>query len=150
MIHFNLRKGILTCGYFILFIASGIHVSAACTNTNNNLNEVAQPFLTGTSPYESHTQGMCIAENYIVWTRTSDSDSSETTYVILDLKSKEEKGHYTFHTGHSNSLTYNSKKKELAVVTDGYVYLFDFNDGKMTQKDSFALSVHGCKVAYTV
>ena len=62
MIHFNLRKGILTCGYFILFIASGIHVSAACTNTNNNLNEVAQPFLTGTSPYESHTQGMCIAE----------------------------------------------------------------------------------------
>ena len=94
MIHFNLRKGILTCGYFILFIASGIHVSAACTNTNNNLNEVAQPFLTGTSPYESHTQGMCIAENYIVWTRTSDSDSSETTYVILDLKSKEEKGHY--------------------------------------------------------
>ena len=52
MIHFNLRKGILTCGYFILFIASGIHVSAACTNTNNNLNEVAQPFLTGTSPYE--------------------------------------------------------------------------------------------------
>ena len=44
MIHFNLRKGILTCGYFILFIASGIHVSAACTNTNNNLNEVAQPF----------------------------------------------------------------------------------------------------------
>lgn len=148
MIHFNLRKGILTCGYFILFITSGIHVSAACTNTNNNLNEVAQPFLTGTSPYESHTQGMCIAENYIVWTRTSDSDSSETTYVVLDLKSKEEKGHYTFHTGHSNSLTYNSKKKELAVVTDGYVYLFDFNDGKMTQKDSFALSVHGCKVAY--
>lgn len=94
MIHFNLRKGILTCGYFILFITSGIHVSAACTNTNNNLNEVAQPFLTGTSPYESHTQGMCIAENYIVWTRTSDSDSSETTYVVLDLKSKEEKGHY--------------------------------------------------------
>ena len=82
MIHFNLRKGILTCGYFILFIASGIHVSAACTNTNNNLNEVAQPFLTGTSPYESHTQGMCIAENYIVWTRACLKNKSCTKHIF--------------------------------------------------------------------
>ena len=65
MIHFNLRKGILTCGYFILFIASGIHVSAACTNTNNNLNEVAQPFLTGTSPYGLELRILILAKQHM-------------------------------------------------------------------------------------
>ena len=148
MTSFNLKKKLFICSCLVLLFIPVPHASAACVNTSDNLNKVAQPFLTGTTPYEPHTQGMCIAENYIIWTRTSDSDSSETTYVVLDIKTGNEVGHYTFHTGHSNSLTYNSKKKELAVVTDGYVYLFKFKDGELTQKDSFALSVHGCKVAY--
>lgn len=144
----RIQKKLIFCGCLILLVFSKQYISAACVNTNDDLNEVAQPFLTGTSPYEEHTQGMCIADDYIIWTRTSGSDSNKTTYVVIDIKTGEETGHYSFHTGHSNSLTYNSKDKELAVVTDGYVYRFYFDKGKITKKDSFSLPVHGCKVAY--
>ena len=106
-------------------------------------------FLGGQDLYHHTSQGMCVAGDYVVYTRFN-TDSDATTYVIIDIKTKKEVAHYDFHTLHSNSLAYNPDTHQVVVASRQHAFVFDFNTdtGEMTPVDDIVLS-HNCpKIAY--
>ncbi len=144
-----MRK-IFSYALIIAILASFIlplSVSAAFQHESKDITSDATRVFNLNGKYRSSTQGMCVADHYLVVTRWS-SNSKPTTYVVLDLETGKEVGHYDFSTGHSNSMAYNAAKNEIAVVTDGKAYLFDFSDGVMRKKESISVGNHAVKVAY--
>lgn len=139
-------KRAIIASFFLLLIFP-FSVSAGFQRENSDLTKSAARIINLNGKYRSGTQGMCIAEHYLVVTRWS-NNSSATTYMVIDLKTKKEVGHYEFYTGHSNSMTYNPEKKEIVVVTDGRAYRFSFENGVMQKKDSISIGNHSVKVAY--
>lgn len=97
--------------------------------------------------YGLSSQGFCSAGDYYIYTRYS-SDSSSTTYVVIDKSTMKEVGHYEFSTIHSNSLTYNPDKQEVVAVTKSHAFVFSFIDGKLELLHDFIMNHNCCRIAY--
>lgn len=104
-------------------------------------------FLAGNNYYGLSSQGFCSAGDYYIYTRYS-SDSSPTTYVVIDKATMKEIGHYEFRTIHSNSLTYNPDTQEVVAVTKSHAFVFDFIDGKLYLKYDYLMNHNCCRIAY--
>lgn len=97
--------------------------------------------------YGKTSQGMCVAGRYIIYTRFN-SDYEQTTYVVIDAMTRREAGRYSFHTLHSNSLTYNPEKKEIVCVSKKHAYVFSFKDHRMRLLRDVVMNHNCCKIAY--
>lgn len=117
------------------------------TFCNDSLYNLKEFFIVDPDYYHHTSQGMCIAGNYIIYTRF-DSESSPTTYVVIDIKTRKEVAHYDFYTEHSNSLTYNPDLQEVVAVTNSKAYVFSFANHVLKLKTTHYLN-HNCpKIAY--
>lgn len=131
--------------FFLLF--PKITYAAYC-NPDTELSHGMDPYFIAQSNYYGHTsQGMCVAGDYIIYTRFR-SDSLPTTYVILDAKTKKEIAHQEFKTLHSNSLTYNPDTKEVVSVSKNHAYVFSFKKHTLTLEHTYILNHNCCKIAY--
>lgn len=93
------------------------------------------------------SQGMCIAGNYIIYTRYS-SDSTSTSYVVLDKEKGTVLGHYDFNTRHSNSLTYNPAAGHVVCVTNKHAYVLALEGSQLRMVADLTMPKNFCKVAY--
>ncbi|MCD8019422.1 MAG: Ig-like domain-containing protein [Clostridiales bacterium] len=123
---------------FVLTLLAPVNANALCVSST-----VLQPVAKYT--HSGGTQGMCIADGYCIEAQTN-SDYAKTHYVIYNLENDATTDFY-YSTKHSNSLAYNAKRQEIACVSDGVVYLFHFENGKMSYKSTRKLSEHFVKVS---
>ena len=105
-----------------------------------------RPFIQSRA-YRKTSQGMCVAEDCIIYTRF-DNDWSETTYVILDLQTRKEIAHYDFRTGHSNSLAYNPYTRQLVAVSNRHAYIFRFENHVLTLQQDITMVRNCPKIAF--
>ncbi len=118
-----------------------------CTSDRELSADMERFFRGGETLYHRSSQGMCVAENYVIYTRY-ESDSSPTTYVVIDANTGQEVAHQDFMTRHSNSLTYNDDTSQVVSVSQKHAYVFSFRNGKMYLQKDYRLS-HNCpKIAY--
>ncbi len=112
------------------------------------LGDSLHPFLRpGTGMYRRTSQGMCVAEDYIIYTRY-DQDWEKTTYVILDIKTQRELAHYDFDTLHSNSLAYNPYTRELVAVSKRHAYIFQLRGRRLTLVRDIIMTRNCPKITY--
>lgn len=123
-----------------------VHAQNFCHE--ETLSESMNPFfIPPQGYYASASQGMCIADDTIIYTRYS-SDDEKTVYVILDIMTGKELGHQEFDTLHSNSLTYNPAKQELVCVSKSRAFIFSYIDKHLELVDTVYMN-HNCpKIAY--
>ncbi|MBR5046947.1 MAG: hypothetical protein IKX76_01795, partial [Eubacterium sp.] len=117
------RAGLLLLTLTLLFGISA-NSNAYCLKDTELADDLKACFLPKGNYYGPQSQGFCFAEDSVIYTRYT-ADYATTTYVILDAKTMEEKNCQSFHTLHSNSLTYNSKSKEVVCVSQNVKDSFD-------------------------
>ena len=141
-----MRKTIFVLLLLFLFFPKTTY--AAYCNSNTELAQAMNPFFVVNNDYYGHTsQGMCVAEDTIIYTRFR-GDYLPTTYVILDKNTKKEIAHQEFNTLHSNSLTYNPDTKEVVSVSKNHAYVFSYKKHTLTLEHTFILNHNCCKIAY--
>ena len=93
------------------------------------------------------SQGVCVAGRYVIYTRYS-SDDDTTSYVLLDKEKGTVASHYDFHTGHSNSLTYNTETGKVVTVSSGHAYVFSLEGSSLRLLADLRTPRNFCKIAY--
>ena len=85
------------------------------------------------------TQGMCIAEDYLIVTVHEDTELDGRLYVI-DIENKTVVGYVDGVTGHMNSVCYDADNKLVCVTgvaeTPSYIHRYSFISGVLTYVDS--------------
>lgn len=138
------------CFFGCLFFGTkGVHAETFCYSGTELGDNIERLYYAPDDWYHHTSQGLCVAGHYVIETRYQ-AESVPTTYVVLDLNTMKEVGHYDMKTEHSNSLTYNPDKHELVCSNNSKVFLMDFDEssGKITYKKSIGIN-HNCpKIAY--
>lgn len=132
---------------FLCMFALKVDGYAFCFEGHDYITDDQKCIFHGNNLYQSGTQGMCVADHYMIYTRWS-SNYSATTYVVVDLETKKEVGTYDFYTSHSNSLTYNPDTKQIVCAYGGQVYFLGFHDGELYYEGSTWISHNSPKIVY--
>ena len=91
------------------------------------------------------TQGMCVADGYLIVTRFK-TDADPTIYYVIDIASKTVVGRYTYNTDHSNCLTYGNGY--IYTAYSRTLYKIPFSDGIMGEMQTLTLPISVTALAY--
>lgn len=104
------------------------------------------------SEYASTTQGMCVADHYIVSSMLDGASSGNVVYYVFDINTGKlvDKQYEKNINTHSNSITYNSDEKTIVVAggQERCFDIFDFDDGKLTYRERIGTSKVINKIVY--
>lgn len=105
------------------------------------------PFLTfkDISDGRVSTQGMCVADGYLIITKFK-SDSDATRFYVIDIENREYVSYYEYMTGHSNCLAYGNGN--IYIADSSNVYVIPFSNGVMGTMVTKQTSFSATAVAY--
>lgn len=132
--------------FFFFCLVPSFDVSAAgggfCSGSDDLTGKVTDILVIPDDAQGDVTQGLCVAEDYLVVTHWR-ATSMETTFLIYSLADFSLVNTFSYHTLHSNSMTYNPVRQEIAVASAagaGKIFLFHFANGMMTYKNTVSFS----------
>lgn len=105
------------------------------------------PFLTfkDISDGRVSTQGMCVADGYLIITKFK-SNSDATRFYVIDIDTREYVTYYEYVTGHSNCLAYGNGN--IYIADSSNVYVIPFSNGVMGAMVTKQTSFSATAVAY--
>ena len=92
-------------------------------------------------------QGFCVAENCLIVTDYTANDQP-TTITVYDIATGGIIETVQANILHANSFTYNPVTQKVVCATTGYVYIWDFSQGRLVLERQEAINVHVVAVAY--
>lgn len=92
-------------------------------------------------------EGFCVADRYLIITEHTANDQP-TIITVYDIETGDIIETVQANILHANSFTYNPHDQKVVCATTGFVYIWDFSQGRLQLERQEEISVHVVAVAY--